>query len=137
MTRYTRCVRLSQNKTYSYYISRESILPNNLNAEGTLARAFGNDADRKFIIVAEDEVKGVGSDRRILVHGQVAGAAGAVRAARKHRNARQLADGVIHRAAALAGAAARADLAAAVDQHRRGKVAVGARVGADLRVKVE
>ena len=123
--------------SHCYLLFLGSFALEDLNQQTALAGAEGVDANRKIIIVAENEVQLDVADGGVLMHGQVFGAARAVGTAVQHRQAGKLAHGVVKRGTALAGAAAVAQLTAAVDQHRRGVIAVGALVGADLGVEVQ
>ena len=123
--------------SHCYLLFLGSFALEDLKQQTALAGAEGVDANRKIIIVAENEVQLDVADGGVLMHGQVFGAARAVGTAVQHRQAGKLAHGVVKRGTALAGAAAVAQLTAAVDQHGRGVIAVGALVGADLGVEIQ
>ena len=60
-----------------------------------------------------------------------------MRPAHQHRDARHLPNGIVQRAAALAGTAAVADLGSAVDEHGGREVPIVLFIGTNLRVKIQ
>jgi len=108
-----------------------------LDQQAALAGAESVDPNGEIIVVAENKIQLGVANGSVLMHGQIFGAARAVRTAVQHRQAGKLPHGVVQSGTALAGAAAVTQLAAAVDQHRRGVIPVGALVRADLRVKIQ
>ena len=123
--------------SHCYYCFFGSFALEDLDQQAALAGAESVDPDGKIIVVAENEVQLGVADSGVLMHGQVFGAARTVRTAIQHRQPGKLAHGVVQGGAALTGAASVAQLTAAVDQHRRWMIAVGALVRPDLSVEIQ